>query len=62
MTYVDHVYEVIMRESEGMDALYEDYICSLVGLYGLNVLIENRLVESCGVINGRRLYTLCVKK
>lgn len=26
--------------------------------FGFNSLIENKLIESCGVVNGRRLYTL----
>ena len=60
--YVDKVYDVVKFESVGMDAIYDDYIIHLVGILGLNLLREHRLVESCGEINGRTLYTLCRKE
>ena len=60
--YADYVYVIVKNECEGMDAIYGDYICELVGVWGLNALIECKLVESCGVVNGRRLYVLCEKK
>lgn len=62
MSYVDHIYDIVSRECKGVDAIYEDYIIYLVGGKGLKALIENRLVETCGVINGRQLYTLCDKE
>ena len=62
MRYVDYVYEMVERECDGVDAIYEDYIIYLVGGKGLKALIENRLVETCGVINGNQLYTLCNKQ
>lgn len=62
MKYVDYVYEILVRECDGMDSIYGDYIARLVGIRGLDALIENNLVESCGVINGRRLYVLCDKQ
>ena len=57
-TYVDHIYEIVKNDTLGLDSVYEDYIKQMVGVYGLNSLIEHKLVESCGVINGRRLYVL----
>ena len=57
--YAYCVYEVLKKDCEGMDAIYEDYIIQQVGVKGLEALIKDRRVESCGVINGRRLYVLC---
>ena len=56
------IYEIVKNESEGLDAVYEDYIVSLVGLYGLLTLKGNRLLETCGIVNGRQLYVLCEKE
>lgn len=62
VTYADCVYEVIKDECEGMDAIYEDYIVSLVGNCGLAALKRAGLVEGCGSINFRPLYVLVDKK
>lgn len=59
---VDQVYEIVKNETFGFDAIYEDYIVKLVGADGLNILKENKLVETCGVLNNRQLYVLCNKK
>lgn len=53
------IYQVVKEESIGFDAIYEDYILELVGAEGLMVLKESKLVETCGVVNGRQLYVLC---
>lgn len=58
MRYLDEVYNIVKFNCEGLDAVYGDYITQLVGTHGLNVLIEEKLVETCGVINGRQLYVL----
>lgn len=58
MTYVETVYEIIKKECEGLDSIYEDYIVSLVGKYGLDVLKTHGKLEVCGVVNGRQLYVL----
>ena len=60
-TYLKHVYEIVKHEAKDMDAIYEDYICYLVGVAGLTELRSNDLLESCGVVNGRQLYALCNK-
>lgn len=62
MRYVDHVYNIVKLDCEGMDAAYKDYIIHLVGVHGFNLLHEHKLIEGCGVINGRYLFTLCDKK
>lgn len=57
--YVEEVYKFLRQDSVGLEAVYEDYIIQLIGRYGLNALIEARYLETCGVVNGRQLYTLC---
>ena len=52
------VYSIVAEETKGMDSVYEDYIVHLVGIHGLNAMVEATLVETCGVINGRPLYVL----
>lgn len=59
MRYADYVYDIVRLDCLEMDAIYGDYIKQMVGVYGLNALIEHKLVESCGVVNGRQLYVLC---
>lgn len=61
MTYADYVYEIINEKCGNLDSIYEDYIEFLVGTMGVLELIKNGYLESCGVVNGRRLYVL-VKK
>lgn len=58
MRYVDYVYDIVRLDCLEMDAIYADYIKQMVGVYGINALIEHNLIESCGVINGRQLYVL----
>jgi hypothetical protein len=58
----DNAYKTVKDVCGELDAIYEDYIIYLVGYEGLYVLRENRLLETCGVINGRQLYVLCEKK
>ena len=62
MLFVDHVYDIMKLESYGMDAIYQDFIIHNVGVFGFNALFEYKLIESCGVINGRHLWVLCDKK
>lgn len=52
------VYNYVKKETEDLDAIYGDYIASIVGLDGLLILMEHNLVETCGMIDGRQLYTL----
>jgi hypothetical protein len=59
--YINHIYTVVLLESDSMDAIYGDYIKKLVGVFGLNALLDCKLLESCGTVNGRKLYTLLNK-
>lgn len=59
--YVNHVYQILVEDCSGFDSIYEDVIVLLVGVKGLEALKENKLLETCGVINGRQLYVLCDK-
>lgn len=58
MTYEESVYEIIKKDCEGLDSVYEDYIVHLVGYYGLNALKAHGKLEACGVMNGRQLYVI----
>lgn len=62
MKYVDYIYKIIENESRNWDALYQNFILEMVGAYGMQALLEENLIESCGVVNGRQLYVLCDKK
>ena len=59
LPFIDLVYETVRFETLGLDSIYKDYIINLVGITGLNALIEHKLVEGCGIVNGRKLYVLC---
>lgn len=56
--YTEYVYNIIKAETTGLDSIYEDYIQHCVGIYGQNALLKAKLLESCGIVNGRKLYTL----
>lgn len=56
--FTKHVYNIVKTESNGLDSIYGDYIKHLVGVFGFNALLGAKLLESCGVVNGRQLYTL----
>lgn len=56
--FANSVYELVKYECKDLDAIYEDYILKLVGKHGFNALLEHGFIESCGVINNRRLYTI----
>jgi hypothetical protein len=55
----DHIYKAVKEVFDTTKPIYEEYIIYLIGFEGLYTLIENGLVESDGVINGRRSYILC---
>ena len=59
--YALTVYLMVMEEFADLDTIYEDALIHLVGVRGVEALKENKLLESCGVVNGRQLYTLCDK-
>ena len=50
-------YNALCNHFKGkLDAAYEDTIITIIGKRGLSLLREFNLIESCGFINGRRLY------
>jgi hypothetical protein len=53
------IYYYLEDRCEGLDSIYEETILALVGSYGLVVLKDAKLLETCGVLNGRQLYVLC---
>lgn len=55
---IDILEEVVIGCTRGMDAAYEDYLIELVGEEGFDILRKNHIVEPCGSINGRNLYTV----
>lgn len=59
---IDILQEVVSGCTRGMDAVYEDYLIYLVGEEGFYILRKNKLLESCGSINGRNLYTIACMK
>lgn len=58
MEYKEMLYRIMELECRHLDALYEDCIIQTIGLTGLTFLRSNGYLESCGVVNGRALYTL----
>lgn len=50
--------EALKRKYPGMDTLYEDTIVSLIGEEGLYTLRTHHLIETCGNIQGRKLYAI----
>ena len=61
-TNTKEIYETVKNGSTGFDAIYENYITELVGVDGLEILRKNRLIETCGIVNGRQLYVLVQKE
>ena len=58
MSYAEQLYLVVEEEFEGLDSIYEDSLIHLIGVFGVHILKENKMLETCGVINGRQLYVL----
>ena len=53
------IYDYVKDGCVGLDSIYENTIINLVGSYGLEILKDAKLLETCGVLNGRQLYVLC---
>ena len=58
MTYAEYCYQILKSDGIAVEAAYEDYIIHLIGIAGLTELRGNHLLETCGIVNGRQLYTL----
>lgn len=54
----ENLHEIVKGSTRGMDAVYEDYLVRLVGQEGFDILQKHKMLESCGSINGRNLYTV----
>ena len=52
------IYSELRDEFEKADALYEDTIVAHCGRDGLELLREYHFIESCAVLEGRKLYAL----
>ena len=52
------IYSALRDEFEKADALYEDTIITYCGQEGLELLREYHFIESCAVLDGRKLYAL----
>lgn len=50
--------ERVKAKYEKADAVYEDAIIEIVGQEGLMELRKNHLIETCGLIEGRKLYAI----
>jgi hypothetical protein len=61
MSYYKQCYWIIKEATKDMDAVYEDYITHLIGVTGLAELQHHNLLEPCGIVQGRQLYTLLDK-
>ena len=59
---VKYIYNVVKQDCDGLDSVQEAYLIHLVGNYGVNLLKDNGLLESRGVINGRQLYAIVEAK
>lgn len=56
--YLNDVCKKLQSETQGFDAIYEDYILSVVGEEGFDLLRYEGYLNTCGSVNGRNLYTL----
>lgn len=52
------IYGELREEFEKADALYEDTIITHCGREGLELLREYHFIETCAVLEGRKLYAL----
>ncbi len=71
-SYIDYELEQQFKELEAQNyymlvvshfhckdcAVYENTLIDIIGKHGLSMLREFHLIESCGSINGRKLYAL----
>lgn len=56
--YILHIRNIVKLETSDMDAIYKEHIIQMIGVFGFNDLIKYGCLESCGVIDGRRLYVI----
>lgn len=51
-------YNLLRETYTQAEALYEDTIVKCVGWVGLQSMRTERLIEGCGMIDGRKLYAM----
>ena len=61
MNYLKYIYLTLKAETFNLDSIYEDYIIQMIGTTGLEELKKANLIESCGIVNRRQLYTIVNK-
>lgn len=54
----DEIYSIVEFFTDGVDAVYEDFIIAIVGEPGFKMLRKSGCLELCGSNYGRNLYTL----
>ena len=52
------MYEFVKEMCDSYDAIYEDYLIRLIGERGIQTLKDGGLLECCGEIDGRKIYSL----
>lgn len=52
------IYKIVKDGVEDIDAICKDDIINLVGIFGLNVLIRDELIEDRGEVDAKQLYAL----
>lgn len=54
----EDLYKKLMLAFPKADAIYEDSIVDIVGYDGLMLLRKEHMIESCGILEGRKLYAV----
>lgn len=59
--YAIYVYEIVKKNCEqaNTNMIYYDDILNLVGISGIEALLENKLIRLHSVYDGYELYVLC---
>lgn len=59
MDRLEITYDIVKEATEGVEDIYEEYIIKLVGQEGLELLLENDLLEDRGAYEGKQMYSIC---
>lgn len=54
----EDLYKKLILAFPKADAIYEDSIVDIVGYDGLMLLRKEHMIESCGILEGRKLYAV----
>ena len=58
MNEAKDLHELLCAKHPEMETLYEDTIIDCIGFYGLMLLREKHMIETCAMFNGRKLYAI----